>query len=193
MQCTYTCVNTSVYRLCINPFILFHFIPRRSYTGLCGGKLFEDGKAEERKALKVEGGKVVERQEEKIAVKAVQKTWTKPEAKPAIKPESKPPSRPELKPAAGRSRSLSKSPAKVKKPVRTFVVALPMFDEFGDDFLDNEEILQKINRLEYKALPPPAVTDRQEIRVFATLHTFHQAAQTRLHHTQTSDRNHSGR
>ena len=30
VQSTYACINTSVYRLCINPFISFHFIPFHS-------------------------------------------------------------------------------------------------------------------------------------------------------------------
>ena len=78
--------------------------------------------------------------DETIAALAEGSKWSKPEVRPTIKPEMKPP----IKPVA-------KQPIKLeeRKFVKPLAAAMPEFDEFGDDFLDDEEVLAEVNRLEH--------------------------------------------
>ena len=122
--------------------VMAHDKVKNFYRGLYGvGNLpaieqkvdeFANLKAEEKKVVKMEPRRV-EKQEEKIAVKAEGTKWIKPEVKPAIKLQARYSTKPEVK--------------KFAKPQAR--AAMSEFDEFGDDFLDDEEVLAEIYRLEH--------------------------------------------
>ena len=126
--------------------VMAHDKVKNFYRGLYGvgslagnEKKVEGFEAEERKALKAEWG-TVEKQEEKIAVQAEERTWSKPEVKPIIKQELKPVVKPAAKPSIK---------PEVKKFAKPQPAPTPEFDEFEDDFLDDEEVLAEMYRLEH--------------------------------------------